>query len=177
MGGSVGWASDFDSGHDLTVHELEPHIRLAAVSLSDPLSPSLCPSPACAVSKELKKQKDLLCFVCAVRGTVADKSWHAEYRSRPRNRMWPGYTTLLTTLTSLTEHGSGHWKYLVFKAGYGKTLKVWANSSNYYVLGLYSLESEDSAEKFSWLCRWKGDTKGEWNYATHYNLFNVYCFI
>ena len=28
LGGSVGWASDFGSGHDLTVCGFEPHIRL-----------------------------------------------------------------------------------------------------------------------------------------------------
>ena len=40
---------DFSSGHDLLVREFKPHhIRLSAVSIepaSDPLSPSLCPSP------------------------------------------------------------------------------------------------------------------------------------
>ena len=30
LGGSVGWASDFGSGHDLTVCEFEPHIRICA---------------------------------------------------------------------------------------------------------------------------------------------------
>ena len=28
LGGSVGWASDFGSGHDLAVHGFEPRIRL-----------------------------------------------------------------------------------------------------------------------------------------------------
>ena len=40
LGGSVGWASDFGSGHDLMVHEFEPYIGLSAVSIehtSDPL--------------------------------------------------------------------------------------------------------------------------------------------
>ena len=32
LGGSVGWASDFGSGHDLTVREFEPHIGLCADS-------------------------------------------------------------------------------------------------------------------------------------------------
>ena len=44
LGGSVGRASDFSSGHDLTVHEFKPPIGLSAVSVeaaSDPLSPSL----------------------------------------------------------------------------------------------------------------------------------------
>ena len=47
LGGSVG--SDFGSGHDLAVCEFEPHMGLAALSAepaSDPLSPSLCSSPA-----------------------------------------------------------------------------------------------------------------------------------
>ena len=60
LGGSVGWASDFGSGHDLTVHEFEPRVGLCAnssepeacfrfcVSLSAPpllmLSLSLSPS-------------------------------------------------------------------------------------------------------------------------------------
>ena len=52
LGGSVGWASDFCSGHDLTACELEPRVRLCADS-SEPgacfgfwVSLSLCPSPA-----------------------------------------------------------------------------------------------------------------------------------
>ena len=52
LGGSVGWASDFGSGHDLAVHGFEPHIGLCADS-SEPgacfrfsVSLSLCPSPA-----------------------------------------------------------------------------------------------------------------------------------
>ena len=56
MGGSVGWASDFGSGHDLTVWDFEPHIRLCADS-SEPgacfgfwVSLSLCPFPASALS-------------------------------------------------------------------------------------------------------------------------------
>ena len=36
--GSVGWASDFGSGHDLTVREFEPCIRLCA----DSLEPGAC---------------------------------------------------------------------------------------------------------------------------------------
>ena len=30
LGGSVGWASDFSSGHDLAVHEFEPRVGLWA---------------------------------------------------------------------------------------------------------------------------------------------------
>ena len=50
LGGLVGGASDFDSGHDLMVLEFQPHIGLAAVSAEpslDPLSlsPSSPPSP------------------------------------------------------------------------------------------------------------------------------------
>ena len=54
MGGSVGWASDFGSGHDLTVHEFKPHVGLCADS-SEPeacfgfcVSLSLCVSPLLA---------------------------------------------------------------------------------------------------------------------------------
>ena len=32
LGGSVGWASDFGSGHDLTVREFEPRVGLCADS-------------------------------------------------------------------------------------------------------------------------------------------------
>ena len=49
LGGSVGCASDFSSGHVLTVREFKPRVWLAAVSAepaSDLLSASLCPSPA-----------------------------------------------------------------------------------------------------------------------------------
>ena len=48
LGGSVSLASNFSSGHDLTVHEFEPCIGLAAVSTepaSDPLSPFSLPHP------------------------------------------------------------------------------------------------------------------------------------
>ena len=41
LGGSVGWASDFGSGHDLVVCEFKPRIRLSALrteSASDPVS-------------------------------------------------------------------------------------------------------------------------------------------
>ena len=44
LGGSVGGASDFGSGHDLAVHEFEPHTRLTAVSLlAQSLIQILCP--------------------------------------------------------------------------------------------------------------------------------------
>ena len=50
LGGSVGWASDFGSGHDLTVCEFEPCIGLCADSLepgacSGSVSPSLSAPP------------------------------------------------------------------------------------------------------------------------------------
>ena len=32
LGGSVGWTSDFGSGHDLAVREFEPHVGLCADS-------------------------------------------------------------------------------------------------------------------------------------------------
>ena len=32
LGGSIGWASDFGSGHDLTVREFEPRVGLCADS-------------------------------------------------------------------------------------------------------------------------------------------------
>ena len=51
LGGSVGWASDFSSGHDLAAREFEPHVGLCADS-SEPgacfrfcVSLSLCPNP------------------------------------------------------------------------------------------------------------------------------------
>ena len=49
----------FSSGHDLAVHEFEPHLgsALAAWNLLGVLSLSLCPSPTCAVSVTLKINK------------------------------------------------------------------------------------------------------------------------
>ena len=44
----IAWVADLISGHDLTIHDSEPHIGLSAVSMettSDPLSPSLLPLP------------------------------------------------------------------------------------------------------------------------------------
>ena len=59
LGDSVGWASDFGSGHDLTVCEFEPLV-LTAHSLEpalDSASPSLslCSSPAHALSLSVSK--------------------------------------------------------------------------------------------------------------------------
>ena len=69
LGGSVGWASNFSSSHDLSVCEFEPHGWLCADS-SGPgacfrfcVSLSLCPFPFCAlfpflskINKPLKKE-------------------------------------------------------------------------------------------------------------------------
>ena len=56
LGGSVGGATDFGSGHDLTVRAIEPRIGLCADG-SEPgacfgfcVSLSLCPSPTHALS-------------------------------------------------------------------------------------------------------------------------------
>ena len=48
--GSVGWASDFGSGHDLTARGFEPHVQLCADSsepgaASDSVSPFLSAPP------------------------------------------------------------------------------------------------------------------------------------
>ena len=59
LGGSVGWASNFGSGHDLTVCGFEPYIGLYADSSESRacfwscVSLSLCPSPAHALSLPL----------------------------------------------------------------------------------------------------------------------------
>ena len=56
LAGSVGWASDYSSGHDLMVCEFEPRVRLCADSpepgacLGFCVSLSLCYSPACILS-------------------------------------------------------------------------------------------------------------------------------
>ena len=50
---------DFGSGHDLTVHEFKPCIRLASVSIepaSDPLSPSLSAPVPLVLSLSLKNK-------------------------------------------------------------------------------------------------------------------------
>ena len=61
LGGSVGWASDFGSSHDLTVGGFKPRDGLCAVS-SEPgtcfgfcVSLSLCPSPVHALSLSVSK--------------------------------------------------------------------------------------------------------------------------
>ena len=61
LGGSVGEAADFGSGHDLAVRGFEPRVGLCADS-SEPgtcfgfcVSLSLCPSPTHALSLALKK--------------------------------------------------------------------------------------------------------------------------
>ena len=61
LGGSVGWASDFSSGHDLAVREFEPRVGLWADG-SEPgacfrfcVSLSLCPSPVHALCLSVSK--------------------------------------------------------------------------------------------------------------------------
>ena len=63
LGGSVGWVSDFGSGHDLTVREFENRVGLWADG-SEPgacfrfcVSLSLCPSPVHALSLSVPKIK------------------------------------------------------------------------------------------------------------------------
>ena len=62
LGGSVGWASDFSSGHDLTVREFKSCVRLCADSSEPGASFRFCvslfshyPSPTHAVSLSIKK--------------------------------------------------------------------------------------------------------------------------
>ena len=53
LGGSVGRVSNFDSGHDLTVHEFKPCIQLSTDSTEpavDSLSPSLSAPPLVMLS-------------------------------------------------------------------------------------------------------------------------------
>ena len=72
LSGSVGYAFDFGSGHDLTVCEFKPHIGLCADSsetASDPLSSSLSVPVPFSLSRKhtfsLLKQNVLKC-VCAL---------------------------------------------------------------------------------------------------------------
>ena len=54
LGGSVVRVSDFGSGHDLARFVVQALTGLAAITAKptlDSLSPSLCPSPPCALSK------------------------------------------------------------------------------------------------------------------------------
>ena len=73
-GESVGWVSDFSSGHDLTVCGFKPHVRFCADS-SEPgacfgfyVSLSLCPSPtgvhshALSLSPSLSKINKRKCY-------------------------------------------------------------------------------------------------------------------
>ena len=64
LGGSIGWASDFGSGHDHMVCEFEPRIRFCADSLepaSESVSPSLSAPPqlvlCLSVSQKINKCK------------------------------------------------------------------------------------------------------------------------
>ena len=52
---SVSGGSDFQSGHDFTVCEVEPHIKIAAVSTEPALDP-LSPSPPFLCSLSLKNK-------------------------------------------------------------------------------------------------------------------------
>ena len=54
---------DLGSGHDLTVCEFEPRIRHWADGAEpawDSVAPSLCPSPACALSLEINSKRFLI---------------------------------------------------------------------------------------------------------------------
>ena len=65
---------DFGSGHDLTVHEFEPCVRLCADRVEtawDSVSLALCSSPAFSLSlslslkinkNRLKKKRNVVCF-------------------------------------------------------------------------------------------------------------------
>lgn len=98
----------------------------------------------------------LLGFPCVARGPLAENSWHAEYRSRPWNRILPAYTTLLTALTSLTEHGSGHCNTWYSTRFMEKKWKVWVNSLNCCV----HIEFHGQWGKFSRFWVWKWGAKG-----------------
>ena len=54
LGGSVGWACDFGSGHDLAVYEFEPCVGLCADS-SDSVFPSLSAPPLLMLCLSLSK--------------------------------------------------------------------------------------------------------------------------
>ena len=59
LGGSVGWASDFNSGHDLSVHEFEPRVALCAdvsEAASDCVSPSVSVPPLLSLSASLRNK-------------------------------------------------------------------------------------------------------------------------
>ena len=59
LGGSVGWASDFGSGHDLAVRGFEPRVGLCADSsepASDSVSPSLSASALLALYLSLSEK-------------------------------------------------------------------------------------------------------------------------
>ena len=58
LGGSVGWASDFGSDHDLTTRAFKPHVGLSAVNaqpVSDPLSPSRSVPPQLVLCLKINK--------------------------------------------------------------------------------------------------------------------------
>ena len=62
LGGSVGKASDFGSGHGLGICEFEPHVRLCAdiqslEPVSDSVSPSLSVPPLLRLSLSLSFPK------------------------------------------------------------------------------------------------------------------------
>ena len=65
LGGSVGWVSDFSSGHDLVVREFKPRVGgsvLTAQNLEpalDVVSPSLPLPHSRSVSKMNKRHKNL----------------------------------------------------------------------------------------------------------------------
>ena len=46
LGGSVGWAPDFSSGHDLTVREFKPRVGLCADSSEPGACFRFCVSPS-----------------------------------------------------------------------------------------------------------------------------------
>ena len=54
LGGSVGWASNFGSGHDLTAHEFEPRVRLCADGSEPGACFGFCRSEERRVGKECR---------------------------------------------------------------------------------------------------------------------------
>ena len=79
LGGSVGWVSNFSSGHDLMVHEFEPHIGicvLGSVLTSwslEPASDSVSLSPKARGLKAKVNYRELMKIksFCAAKGTIS----------------------------------------------------------------------------------------------------------
>ena len=151
LGGSVGWPSNFSSGHDLVVCEFEPHIKLCA-DCSKPEAPSNSMSLSLSAPPP-----QLLCLSASLCLSLKNKHWNKnkDYSLRNNGKHKPEITWSLSPvllgfghqnplcppLLWHTSHENRNWEWLTIEF-----LRIWR-----ILQGLQS----------------KGEAFRLWRYSTH----------